>query len=326
MAAAFAISFTACGETASNAPANTANTANTAAKPTAAAPTKEALLDMDKKAHEAWAKGDTAYFEGILSDKFVIYSDGTRMNRADEIKMIGGVKCDVKSMSLDEAEMAKLNDDTYALTYKSNFDGTCTFGGKTEKVPSPTRSTTVWARNGDKWQAIYHGSTPIIDPKAPPAAPDTAKKEEPKKDDAAKADDKKDEATPAKATPSANTDALVKLHTGGWEAWKANDAKWFNDHLTADAALVNSDGGYVSGKAELTKLWTDATLCEGVTKVTLEDGAAFAISPTLEILTLKGRSDGKCGGQPNTPQYQSVFYVKEGDAWKLAFMFASPAK
>jgi ketosteroid isomerase-like protein len=314
MAAAVAISFTACGDTASNAPANNANAANTAAKP-AAAPSKETLLDMDKKAHEAYSKGDTAYFEGILSDKFVAYNRGVRMTKADEIKMISSMKCEDVSISLDEAEMSKINDDTYALTYKSTFEGKCMVDGKAKTVPSPTRSTTVWMRNGDKWQAAFHGETLIVDPKAAPAAADTAKKEEPKKDEAA----------PAKPTPSANTEALVKLHTGGWEAWKANDAKWFNDTLTESAAIVDPIGRYVSGKAALVKLWTDATLCEGVTKTSLSDTFASAISPTVEILTLKGTADGKCDGQPNGALYQTAVYVKEGDAWKMAFMFESPA-
>lgn len=317
MAAAAAISFTACGETATNAPANAANTANAnGTTTTALAPTKEALLELDKNAYEAWAKGDATYFERILSDKVVIFENGVHLDRAAQIKMVGGVKCDFKSWAVDEAEMARIDDETYALTYKHTADGTCTMDGTTEKVPSPNRGATVWARSGDRWLAIYHSSTPIVDPDAKPAAADAAKKEEPKKDEAA----------PAKPTPSANTEALVKLHTGGWEAWRANDAKWFNEHLTDNAAVVEPTGQYVSGKAELVKMWTDATVCEGVTKVTVEDGVAFAMSPTLELLTLKGQADGKCGGQANSPIYQSAFYVKEGDAWKLAFMFGSPAR
>ena len=42
--------------------ANAGNVNANAAKPAAAAPTKEALLDLDKKANEAWMKGDTAHF------------------------------------------------------------------------------------------------------------------------------------------------------------------------------------------------------------------------------------------------------------------------
>ncbi len=123
-----AVFIAACGAPATNTPANTGNTnANTnAAKPTAAAPTKEALFEMDKKANEAWIKGDKAYFEGFLSDKFVSFERGQRMTRAELLQMIGSFKCDVKTWSLDDPQMEKIDADTYVVSYKGTFDGTCT--------------------------------------------------------------------------------------------------------------------------------------------------------------------------------------------------------
>ena len=123
--------------------------------------------------------------------------------------------------------------------------------------------------------------------------------------------------------PDANTDALVKLHTAGWEAWKAKDAKKLTDMLTANAAEVDPAGAVFTGSAALVKQWTEGMNCEGVTKVALTDAFASALSPTVELLTVKGTADGKCGGHANRPIYQSAFYVKEGDDWKLAFMFES---
>jgi hypothetical protein len=318
--------FAACGGAADNKPANTNANANTA-KPVAAAPTKETLLEMDKKATEAWLKGDVAHFEGMLSDKFVSFMNGERGDRAAELKMIKEVKCDVKSWSLDDPQMSKINDDTYVVVYKGTYDGSCTFEGKSEKMPSPMRAASVWVRNGEKWQGVYHNETPIIDPKAPPPAPakkDEAKKEEPKKDDKAAANSNAAPA-PAKPTPSANTDALVKTHQAGWEAFKAKDAKWFDANLASSFAFVDPLGGWVGSKADAIKTWTETMKCEGITKVSVSDGFASAVSPTVEILTLKGTSDGTCDGQKNGPLLQSAVYIKEGDAWKLAFMFESPA-
>ena len=308
-----------CGAPATNTPANAANANSNAnaAKPVAAAPTKEALVEMDKKANEAWIKGDTAHFEGMLSDKFVRYMNGSRSDRAAEIKMIAATKCDVKSWNLDEPQMSKINDDTYVISYRGTWDGTCTWEGKSEKIPSPVRAASIWVRDGDKWKGVYHNETPIVDPKAPPPPPkkEEAKKEEPKKDDAKPAE--------TKPTAGANTDALVKLHQAGWEAFKAKDAKWFNDHLGANFAFVDPMGGWTGNKADAIKMWTETMKCEGITKVSVSDGVASAISPTVEILTLKGTADGTCDGQKNGDLYQTAVYVKEGDAWKLAFMFES---
>jgi hypothetical protein len=36
-------------------------------------------------------------------------------------------------------------------------------------------------------------------------------------------------------------------------------------------------------------------------------------------------ANGKCDGQNNGDLYQAAVYVKEGEAWKLAFMFETPA-
>src|SRR6266581_7013205 len=90
-----AVTFSACGGAPDNKPVtNSTNTTNAnAAKPTAAAPTKDALLDMDKKANEAYLKGDSKFFEGFLGDKFVMYGMGKREDKASSVKMIEGVKC-----------------------------------------------------------------------------------------------------------------------------------------------------------------------------------------------------------------------------------------
>ncbi len=333
--AAASLWISACGgPAANNAPANNSN-ANT--KPTAAAPTVETLFEMDKKANDAWIKGDKAYFEGMLSDKFVSFERGQTMSRAELLGMIGSIKCDAKSTNLEDPKMAKINDDTYAITYKTTIDGTCTMDGKAEKIPSPTRATSIYVRDGDKWKGAFHAETLIIDPKAAAPAPPPAgeKKEEPKKDEAKKEEPKKDDkaaansnaapAAPAKPTPSANTEALTKAHNAGWEAFKAKDAKYFEANLAAGFAFVDPIGGYHATKAEAIKGWTETMKCEGITKVSFADTFSTALSPTVEILTGKGTADGTCDGQKNGPLYQSAVYVKEGEAWKLAFMFESPA-
>ncbi|MBX3293940.1 MAG: nuclear transport factor 2 family protein [Acidobacteria bacterium] len=326
MAGALAISFAACNQTADK-PANTTNTNANAAKPAAAAPTAASLLEQEKKAHAAYLAGDTAWFNENLSDKFVAYHNGQRFSKSDEIKMIADAKCEAKDTKLDEEQLVKINDDTYAIVYRSTLDAECTMGGQKMKVPSPTRAATIWVRDGEKWKAGYHGETLIIDPKNPPAAPaaPTAKKEEPKKDEPAKDPElaKKEEIN--KPQPSANTEALTKAHNGGWEAFGKKDTKWFNDNMTEGVAIVGPMGDFHSGKANITKLWTETMKCEGITKTSFTDTFASAWSPTVEILTGKGTADGTCDGQKNGSLYQTAVYVKEGDTWKMAFMFESPA-
>ena len=321
--AAAATFFAACGDPAVNTGANNANTITN--KPVAAAPTVEALMALDRQANEAYAKGDSKFFDEMLSDKFVILAGGQRMDKAATVKMIADVKCDIKSMDLTEPAMSMIDADTYALSYKATWDGTCNGpDGKPMKLPSPIRSASIWVRSGDTWKAVFHGENLIVDPKAPPPpAPPApvAKKEEPKKDDkaAANANTASSTAAPAMATRGANTDALVKVELALWEAWKAHDAKKLDDLMAKDVSFVNIFGTYLGTKADALKDWT-GNGCE-IKSVSVSDGFATTLSPTVEMLTRKGTAEGTCGGREigGTDIWGVSIYVKDGDAWKFAF-------
>ena len=319
--------FAACGAPTENTGANNAN-ANTT-KPVAAAPTADALMALDKQANEAYVKGNSKFFEGMLSDKFVILTDGgQRMDKAATVKMIAGVKCDIKSMDLTEPAMSMIDADTYALSYKATWDGTCNGpDGKRAKVPSPIRSASIWVRSGDKWQAVFHGENLIVDPKNPAAPAAPPKKVEPKEDvkTAANSNTAANTAAPARATPDANTDALVKVELALWEAWKEHDRKKLDDLMAKDVSFVNIFGTYLATRGDAMKDWTGAG-CQ-VKSVSVTDGFATALSPTVEMLTRKGTADGTCGGQEvgGTDIWGVSIYVKDGDAWKFAFGMNSPA-
>src|SRR5882762_5775687 len=321
--------FAACGGPAANTGANTANTnANTnTGKQVAAAPTADALMALEKQANEAYVRGDSKFFEGVLSDKFVILTGGgQRMDKAATVKMIAGVKCDIKSMDLTEPAMSMIDADTYALSYKATWDGTCNGpDGKPMTVPSPIRSASIWVRSGDKWQAVFHGENLIFDPKNPPKAAPAAppkkpaappKKEGPKKDDktATNSNTAANTAAPARATRDANTDALVKVELAVWEAWKAHDAKKLDDLMAKDVSFVNIFGTYLATRADALKDWTGAN-CE-IKSVSVSEGLASALSPTVEMLTRKGTAEGTCGGQEvgGTAIWGVSIYVKDGAA------------
>lgn len=315
--AAASVFFAACGAPATN---NADSNANTT-RPTAAAPTADALLALDKQANEAYIKGDSKFFEGFLSDKFVMHEGGVRLSKADAVKMIGGVKCEVEEgWALTEPQMTKIDNDTYALSYKTSMEGSCTSNGKTETLPSPVRAATVWARNGDKWQAVFHGENLIIDPKNPPKAPPPLAKPADKEDDKAATDIK-----PAAPALDPSTDALMAAERSIWEAWRTHDAEKIEDLTAKDISFVNIFGTYFANKVATIEDWTSAN-CD-VESFALTDGVGTLVSPTVGILTLKGSVDGACGGQDISGQviYGTSVYVKDGDAWKWAFGFNSPS-
>lgn len=324
-----AMAFSGCGGATGGNTANTSNTNTNTAKTAAAAPTAETLLALDKQANEAYLKGDGKFFEAFLNDKFSMIEGGKRMDKATAVKMISGVKCETKSMTLDDPKMTMIDADTYALSYKNTTDGSCTYEGKTEKIPSPLRAATVWVRNGDKWQAVFHGENMIVDPKSPPPAPAKTEgaKEEPKKD-APKADDKmasnsssNTAPAPPAAAPSANTAALVAVEKSGWEAWMKKDAKKLEEMTAKDLAIVGPDGSWMN-RADTIKFWVEMP-CENVKAVDVKNGFGTTLSANAEMLIFTGWADGTCFGQKNGSQDAMSVYVKEGGAWKLAFSFTA---
>jgi hypothetical protein len=173
--------------------------------------------------------------------------------------------------------------------------------------------------------------------KAEPAKPET-KKSEPVKEDAAKkpaanamankgtAANTSANTAPAEAPkPDANTDALVKLELGGWNAWKDKDTKALDSLAYKNLAFIEPSGKWMGNRAEILSLWGTTSGCEKVTKVDVKNGFAWALSPTVEILTFDATADGTCDGQKNGPMNGTSVYVKDGDAWKLAFGVVQPA-
>jgi ketosteroid isomerase-like protein len=309
-----AVLMAACGAPATN--TNTITNTN-ATKPTAAAPTTDALLALDRQANEAYIKGDSKFFEGMLSDKFVMYEGGQRIDKPAVIEMIAGNKCDVKTWNLDDPHLARIDADTYVLSYRGTFDGTCAGpDGASMKVPSPVRAASIWVRNGDKWLAVYHSEVRIVDPKnatkAAPAAP--ASKEE-KKDDSVAANSN---TTPTKPAADPNTEAMKAIEKALWEAWKAHDNKTMEGLTANDLSFVNVFGTYFGNKADALKDWQGN--CD-ITSINLTDSVGTTLSPTVGLLTSKAKAEGSCYGEKLAPVpiYATSVYVKDGDAWKLAF-------
>jgi len=306
----------ACGGFAANAqqPIN-ANTNTNATKTKATAPTAEALMAFDKQANEAYMKGDGKFFDRILSDKFVMNDGGDRFNKAAVVDMMSRTKCESKSFELTEPQMATIDADTYVLIYKGTFDGSCTGpDGTSMKIPSPIRAATVWIRNGDKWQAAFHGENLIVDPKnLPKTAPPPP----------AKPANKEDAAKPATPLPDANTDALVKIELRAWEAWRIRDAKKLEDLTANNLSFIDIFGNSYGNKADTIKAWSGA-ICD-VKSVSVTGGVASALSPTVELLTHTGAADGTCYGQKVGAVHGNSIYVKNGNTWKLAFTMNMPA-
>lgn len=298
-AAAFIL--TACGAPAgNNAPATNAApnpNANTA-KPVAAAPTKEALMTIEKAGWEAWKTRDPKWNQDNLSDKSVGFSmkDG-RQDKAGMMKAFGEAKCEIKSYSMSDDTIRMIGPDVAVLTFKGTQDGTC----DGTKVPAAVWSSSVYVREGEKWKSLLYLENEVVDPKAAPKPAAVAKKE------AAQA---------AEAKPDALTEALMSVEKAGWDAWVKRDAKGVESVMGKDFVYLSGMGPL--DRAAALKNWSEPK-CEGL-EYTFSDPKAVSLTADVALVTYKADAKGKCDGKPVTPSvWVASFDMKEGDVWKNAF-------
>ncbi len=280
-------------------------------KPAPAPPTADALLALDKQANEAYFKADSKFFERTLSDNFITREGGLPMDKAAFVKLVANNRCDVKTWNVEDPQMAKINADTYVLSYKGTFDGSCTGpDGKPMRVPSHIRGATVWARNGNMWQAAFHGENLIVDPNSAPPPNADGKKQKPTKES---------KAASISPAPDPNTAAMLSVEKSVWQAWMAKDAKKLEDLTAADLSFQNIFGMYFANKADTIRDWTSAR-CD-IKSVSVTDGTGTLLSPTVGLLSRTGIADGTCDGQKlaSVPIYGTSVFVRNGNSWKLAF-------
>src|ERR1700674_122311 len=269
-------------------------TAGAATALTNDANTKAALVTLEKSAYDAWKSKDAKYWNLFLSGRFVGWG-ASRLDKASATKEYTGADCDIRSYALSDEEITLLGENAALITHKTAVDGTC--GG--QKMPAMNWTASVYVRGGDKWKAIFHAQSDVVDPRAIVPIPDRKQ---------------------GLAKPTARdsqTDAILAVETDVWEAWREHNGAKIADLTAKNISFINIFGTYLASKADALKNWSGAG-CD-VKSVSLTDAAATMLSPTVGILTFNATADGTCFGQKVGPVWGSSIYVKHGDAWKWTF-------
>jgi ketosteroid isomerase-like protein len=263
--------------------------------------TKAALVTLEKSAYGAWKSKDAKYWDSFLSDRFVGWGS-SRLDKASATKEYTGADCDIKSYALSDEGISPLGENAALITHKTAIDGTC--GG--QKISPLNWAASVYVRDGDKWKAIFHAQSAVVDPKATVAIPERKR-------------------SPANPTArDSQTDAILAVERDVWKAWKEHDAKKIADLTVRNISFINIFGTHLATKADALKNWSGAG-CD-VKSVTLTGAAATMLSPTVGILTFNATADGTCFGQKVGPIWGSSIYVKYGNAWKWTFGINVPAR
>ena len=279
---------------------NTGGNANENAN--AAKPAEDAsstVIDLEKKAHEAWKAKDGKFFEGMLADNFKGVVGDAVVDKAALVKQISDSKCEVKSFELTDPKTVKISDNAMLVTHKLSYDYTC--DGKT--VKSPEYVASVYVKDGDNWKGAFHMSELASDAKGDiETLPDSSV---------------------LKETNDDTTNALAKVDKAAWDAWAKGDAKWFENNLAPDI-IVASPGGFQT-RDELVKAIPEMK-CE-VDQYGTQSFSATTLTENVYLLMYKGTQKGKCGGQELPPVVIGASVtVKNGDKWDQAFHMETAAK
>ena len=114
---------------------------------------------------------------------------------------------------------------------------------------------------------------------------------------------------------------IIALDKSGWEAWKNNNAEWFQNNTTEEFLSINSEG--VSNKARVVK--SISADCD-VKSFSLDNFKFVMLNENTVLLTYIATQDGECGGNKLTSKVRAtVNYVKRGGKWLEALYMETPS-
>ena len=115
-----------------------------------AAPTKDAMMEKEKAAWQAFKDKNEAAFKKVVDKDFRgVYSEGTSdmQKELDDMK-----KWDMKSFEISDYDMFSDEKDVVVATYQVKLEGT--LDGK--DMSGIYNAGTVWKQENGKWMAIFH--------------------------------------------------------------------------------------------------------------------------------------------------------------------------
>jgi Domain of unknown function (DUF4440) len=114
------------------------------------------IIATEKKLWEAWKNKDAKPFKANLAADSVMIGERGVAGKADIVKEMASMPCEVKSFELSDFKATFLNSGTVLLTYKGVADGTCAGTA----LPAVWASS-VYVNRGGRWLAASHQETPV---------------------------------------------------------------------------------------------------------------------------------------------------------------------
>ncbi|CAN5201476.1 hypothetical protein BH20ACI2_BH20ACI2_08740 [soil metagenome] len=276
--------------------------ANANAVTKTAAPTKETLIAIERKAWEDWAAKKADGLDGYMASKFVALGNSGANDRAAALKSWTGHNCEMKNLAFSDEKVTELGDGAAMLTFKATAPITC--DGKAG--PDPVNVSVLYVNEGGAWKAMYYQEVPAADAKgeyAPPTTPLDKEKE--------------------LASLSSAPDDLVSAEKKLWDTWKAQDRKAFEEHI-ADNIVVNGPNGHSDKARYLTAAFESN--CK-VDTISLGPMKSMEISKDLTMMFYRAAVKGACG-KDTIPanSFAATIYKRENGTPKAIYFMESPVR
>ena len=113
---------------------------------------------------------------------------------------------------------------------------------------------------------------------------------------------------------------IISLEKAGWEAWKNNNAEWFQSNTTEEFLSISTLG--VSDKEQVVN--STPTACD-VKSVSIDNFKFVMLSENTVVLTYIAIQDGVCGEKKLAEKIRvAVNYVKRNGKWLEALYMETP--
>lgn len=253
------------------------------------------LGTLEERSYAAWKSGDTKFWATFLSDKFVGWGRGGRLDKSAAMRVLSGGGCQIGSYRLADTQVSQLTPNAAVLTHRTEVSGTC--GG--EQLAPASYTATVYVREAGRWKAAFRAQSAVVDPMkaTKPAASDLW--------------------TSGPTLSDASTQTLLAREQAVWSAWKDRDEKRIDALLGDSIQFIDIFGNHLATRPEALNAWSG----EGCDVKSFDIGGAKAtmFAPDFGILTVRATTQGKCFGQDVWPIWGTSLYVKRGSTWFWSF-------
>lgn len=119
--------------------------------PSQAQDMKDQVVELEKKAWEAWKNGDQKTYSEMTGNPAIrIYGGGIVSGKENFVSVEIRDECGERSYALEGIEVHKITDDVYAITYSVQLSQTC----NDARDDTAAYTAAVWAKQGEAWKTV----------------------------------------------------------------------------------------------------------------------------------------------------------------------------